>query len=149
MNSTSRSYPPGDLRVSDSDRDAALAELSEHFQAGRLTAAELDDRAGRALAARTGRELDDLMSDLPSAPSASPARAGTNSGADTGSQRTGAGPAVRSTAVALAAIGSVTAIVAILGNGHWHGGSAPWGLILVVFIILRRRARRSRSHRGE
>ena len=28
--------PPGRLRVSDVDRDAAVSELSEHFQAGRL-----------------------------------------------------------------------------------------------------------------
>jgi hypothetical protein len=33
--------------------DRVLAELSEHFQAGRLTAEELDERSGRALQART------------------------------------------------------------------------------------------------
>jgi len=58
-------YPPGDLRVSDADRDRALAELSAAFQAGRLTADEFDQRSGQALGARTGRELAALLADLP------------------------------------------------------------------------------------
>jgi len=56
---------PADMRASDADRDAVLSELSEQFQAGRLTAAELDERAGQALAARTWGELRDLLRDLP------------------------------------------------------------------------------------
>jgi hypothetical protein len=60
-----RGYPAGELRVSDADRDAALAELSQHFQAGRLTAEELDDRTSQVLAARTGADLDDPLRDLP------------------------------------------------------------------------------------
>jgi hypothetical protein len=38
------------MRASDADRDAVVSDLSEHFQAGRLTAGELDERTGRALA---------------------------------------------------------------------------------------------------
>src|SRR5215472_8327326 len=55
----------GDLRVSDADRDRAIAGLSEHFQAGRLTADELDERTGRALQARTTADLAALFTDLP------------------------------------------------------------------------------------
>ncbi len=58
-------YPPGDIRVSDADRDQALSELSAAFQAGRITADELDDRSGHALAARTGKDLTALLADLP------------------------------------------------------------------------------------
>jgi hypothetical protein len=58
-------YPPGEFRVSDADRDRALFELSEAFQAGRLTADELDERSAQALAARTGKELTGLLTDLP------------------------------------------------------------------------------------
>jgi hypothetical protein len=58
-------YPPGDLRVSDADRDRALSELSEAFQAGRITADEFDVRSGQALGARTGKELTTLLADLP------------------------------------------------------------------------------------
>jgi Domain of unknown function (DUF1707) len=65
MNTATRDYPAGDLRVSDADRDRALRELSEAFQAGRITAAEFDQRSGQALGARTGNELTGLLTDLP------------------------------------------------------------------------------------
>jgi hypothetical protein len=58
-------YPSGDLRVSDADRNRALHELTEAFQAGRLTADEFDGRSGQALNARTGKELTALLDDLP------------------------------------------------------------------------------------
>jgi hypothetical protein len=69
------SYPSGDLRVSDSDRDRAVSELSHAFQAGRITADEFDQRSGQALSARTGNELACLLADLPAAqpPAARPA----------------------------------------------------------------------------
>lgn len=57
MDRTGWHYPPGDLRVSDADRDRALAELSQAFQAGRITADEFDERSGQALHSRTGKEL--------------------------------------------------------------------------------------------
>ena len=56
------------LRVSDADRDAVVTELGEHFQAGRLDAAELDDRAGRALRAPVRSDLDEVLTDLPRTP---------------------------------------------------------------------------------
>src|SRR5580692_321446 len=65
MNTATRNYPAGDLRVSDADRDRALRELSEAFQAGRITADEFDARSEQALGARTGKELTGLLADLP------------------------------------------------------------------------------------
>src|SRR5579859_2261960 len=65
MNAESRSYPPGGIRVSDTERDLAVAELSEHFQSGRLTQDEFDDRSACALQARTGADLGGLFTDLP------------------------------------------------------------------------------------
>jgi hypothetical protein len=58
-------FPRGGIRVSDAEREQAVAGLSEHFQAGRLTKDEFDDRSGRALQARTGPDLDGLFTDLP------------------------------------------------------------------------------------
>ncbi len=58
-------YPPGDLRVSDADRDRALSELGEALQAGRITAGEFDQRSGQVLGARTGKELTAPFADLP------------------------------------------------------------------------------------
>ncbi len=95
--------PPGGLRVSDADRDRAIAELSEHFQVGRLTAEELEDRAGRALQARTAGALAELFTDLPRRPAAvtgtgpAPARAG--------SFRPGTGPGRRCTSCSAAGSG--------------------------------------------
>jgi hypothetical protein len=59
---------PGDqIRVSDAERNTALDLLGEHAAAGRLTVDELEDRASRALAAKTRGDLADLTSDLPQA----------------------------------------------------------------------------------
>jgi hypothetical protein len=65
MTTATSDYPAGDVRVSDADRDRALRELSEAFQAGRITADELDQRSGQALSARTGKELTAVLADLP------------------------------------------------------------------------------------
>jgi hypothetical protein len=65
MSTATKDHPSGSLRVSDADRDRAIAELSEHYQAGRLTTEELEDRTGRALAARTSADLAALFTDLP------------------------------------------------------------------------------------
>jgi hypothetical protein len=67
MNATTGNHVPAQMKASDSDRDAVVSDLSEHFQAGRLTAGEFDERTGRALAARTWGELRDLLADLPAA----------------------------------------------------------------------------------
>jgi hypothetical protein len=68
MDMDSRSFPRGGIRVSDAERDRAVTELSEHFQTGRLTQDEFDERSGQALAARTGEDLSVLFTDLPQQP---------------------------------------------------------------------------------
>lgn len=65
METDARGFPKGDLRVSDADRDRALAELSKAYQAGRITSEELDERSSQALTARTGRQLRVPLADLP------------------------------------------------------------------------------------
>jgi hypothetical protein len=57
----------GSIRASDADREQAAGRLRDHAVAGRLTVEELDERSGRALAARTLGELDALFQDLPRA----------------------------------------------------------------------------------
>jgi Domain of unknown function (DUF1707) len=57
-----------DLRIGDAERDVAMAQLREHFVAGRLTFDELTDRVDAALTAKTQRHLDRLLSDLPRPP---------------------------------------------------------------------------------
>jgi hypothetical protein len=65
MDSDARGFPLGDLRVSDAERDRAVSELSEAYQAGRITADEFDQRSTQAWSARTGRELTATLADLP------------------------------------------------------------------------------------
>jgi hypothetical protein len=53
------------LRVSDADREQAVAALREHLLAGRLTLAEFSERVEAALTARVGGELARVQEDLP------------------------------------------------------------------------------------
>jgi hypothetical protein len=55
------------MRVSDAEREAAAAELREHFASGRLTQDELDERLTAVFAAKTRGDLSGLFTDLPSA----------------------------------------------------------------------------------
>src|SRR5580692_13213202 len=97
----------GDLRVSDADRDRAISELSEHFQAGRLTADEFNERSGQALQARTGKELAVLFADLPRG------RAGVTS-----PPSPGPAPAVRIGMAAPVLVGVLVSLVVFAYSQH-------------------------------
>ena len=60
--------PPGapDVRISDAERDGAVAFLRQHCTEGRLTLDEFSDRVGVVFAARTFGEIEMVTSDLPS-----------------------------------------------------------------------------------
>ena len=53
------------LRVGDADREAAAAQLRDHFADGRLTHEELNERLDQAFAAKTKADLNTVMRDLP------------------------------------------------------------------------------------
>ena len=53
------------VRASDADREQTVALLQHNFADGRLTQAELEERAGAAYAAPTRAQLRDLTADLP------------------------------------------------------------------------------------
>src|SRR5690348_7093389 len=53
------------MRIGDNEREAAVARLSDHAAAGRLTVAELEERIDRAHAAVHADELRALEADLP------------------------------------------------------------------------------------
>jgi hypothetical protein len=55
-------------RASDAERDQVAETLRSHAAAGRLDPDELDERLGRALAARTRADFAPLVADLPAAP---------------------------------------------------------------------------------
>jgi hypothetical protein len=60
--------PSGPVRVGDADRERVVELLRGHAVAGRLDADELDERLGRAYAARYGAELQAALAELPSEP---------------------------------------------------------------------------------
>src|SRR5690242_11113148 len=126
MTATPGNDPAARMKASDADRDAVLSALSEHVQAGRLTAGEFEDRTGRALGARTWGELRRLLQDLP----ASPAGPGIPVTAPTGAppQR----PPGRTMLVPVAVLAG-TAIAAAM----WAGTAHPrWGLLWLVLPAL-------------
>ena len=55
------------LRIGDAERDAAAADLGEHYAAGRLTLEELNERLDAVFAAKTFGQLTRIMADLPGA----------------------------------------------------------------------------------
>ena len=56
---------PHTLRIGDAERDAAAADLGEHYAAGRLTLDELNERLDAAFSAKTFGQLAMVMADLP------------------------------------------------------------------------------------
>lgn len=61
-----------EIRISDADRDAVVAQLRMHCTEGRITLDEFSDRVGEVYNARTPTDLDRVLRDLPvpwSAPS--------------------------------------------------------------------------------
>jgi len=145
MDTATRNYPAGELRVSDADRDGALRELSEAFQVGRITADEFGQRSEQALGARTGKELTVLLADLPQ----------DRASADTTATRrchrklvariyAGASAAA---ATSLAALAVTNALSDPARAHYWAGTITPAAiavLLLAVFIVLLRVARASR-----
>jgi hypothetical protein len=139
MDTPIKRFPRDDLRVSDADRDRAVAELSEHFQTGRLAQEEFEDRAGRALQARTGRELSELFTDLPQGQ----ARAGTSPAAVNpgGVRRAGRAPTPR---IVIACVIAVIIVGNVLGNvfGNAHGSHFGWLIpVLILGFVFRRMVR--------
>ncbi|WAL64966.1 DUF1707 domain-containing protein [Amycolatopsis cynarae] len=57
--------PSPEMRVSDSEREAALAALGEHMGAGRLDIDEYGERSAKVSTAKTRGELAEVFADLP------------------------------------------------------------------------------------
>ena len=131
MNAMTENYLLAEMRASDSDRDAVVSDLSEHFQAGRLTAGEFDERMGRALAARTWGELRDLLADLPATRPASQTPAAGSFSAQPWPLSGRFAPPLMAV---LAGIGITTAVLINVT----HGRSGFIWLLLPVLLIARR-----------
>jgi hypothetical protein len=116
-----------DLRVSDAERDTVVTELGEHFREGRLDQTEFDERMTQALAARTRRELGELLADLPPVPEA---------------PGTPQPPARRPRLPVLAPLLLAVIVIAAFTVGGWHhpgnGEWVPWPLLWLLAIVVLR-----------
>lgn len=65
-----------DLRIADSDRERAIAQLSKHARDGRLTLEEFEERVAEVYTARTNADLRPVFRGLPSYDHVPPARRG-------------------------------------------------------------------------
>ncbi|GAA1007766.1 hypothetical protein Aple_071280 [Acrocarpospora pleiomorpha] len=104
-----------EVRVSDGDREAAVARLLSAVDEGRLSLDEYNDRMGRAYESVTYADLDNLFLDLPgTAPTAAPATTATQTKA----------PAV--------ATGALPRWLKVL----WVAWAAKVALNLVIWVML-------------
>jgi hypothetical protein len=55
----------GGQRIGSDERDLAVTQLQHHYQAGRLTPEEYEDRSVRASRAQTWADITPLFADLP------------------------------------------------------------------------------------
>jgi len=138
MSAAASGYGAPDLRASDADRDAVVTALSQHYQAGRLTTEELEERTGRALTARTLGELGDLTADLPGPRIAEPPRPAPPMAPPAWHGWLGYRAAVPLAAVIAAVV--IAALAVGAGVGHHN-----WLVLLVPALIV---ARASRLRRG-
>src|SRR5215469_3803014 len=143
-----------DLRASDAERDAVANQLGQHFQDGRLDHAEFDERLGAAMAAKTRRDLEALLEDLPQGAADQPSAGITEpeqAGAPGARPWHSAQPVGTRGHQALVVLVLLLVAVALLGgqfDGWQHARPfAPFGFLWLIVPILAvrtwvRRARR-------
>jgi hypothetical protein len=136
MDGDTRSFPRDSIRVSDADRDRAVTELSEHFQTGRLTQDEFEDRSGQALQARTGGDLSSLFTDLPSRPAIAEPQVPEPAPVPVQHRRRPL-PLILPIVVAV----FIVANIAGHGQGHTFGWLIPLLIMALIFTRMIRRGR--------
>ena len=132
-------FPAGNIRVSDAERDLALGELSDHFQSGRITQEEFEERSGLALRAKTGDDLRELFTDLPSRepePSREPvARAEPVAPPVRTGRRVPVAAIVVACVTAFIVIGQVTSAVFAAHGSHHVSVNVSWVVPVVIALM--------------
>ena len=136
------------VRVGDAERDAAAAQLREHYTVGRLTLDELNERLDQVFAARTRADLSAVTRDLPhvsalstDSPAGTSRLAATSgqSGWDGGSAGAGSGTGPRRGAVMSGLAYLIPALVAVCGlfilSGVLAFGFGPGRPLGIVFFL--------------
>jgi len=140
-------YSDQHIRVSDAERSAVAELLGQHYADGRLDQAELDERVGRTMAAKTRGDLAGLFDDLPEA----------ESGAGAGGPRPPAGPSAPYQVRRRRGSGIVRPLLLltllfICANVAWHALTSwfffqpfVWAFIIAAAIIVVARLSRRRD----
>jgi hypothetical protein len=123
------------LRISDAEREAAVSALGEHYAAGRLTREEYDERADRALKARTAAEVAPLFTDLPAPHPYAPPRATRPAPSPTGTWPAYRAPVRRGPRLPLVPLLFIVIGLAVLLK-------APFLVLLVLGIVWFAKSRR-------
>lgn len=146
-----------DMRVSDAQRDAVASELGQHFQDGRLDQDEYDKRLTAALTAKTQRDLDELLTDLPQAsagqpgwPLSEPDRARAPEPVRWRSAPSGPRSGRPRVMALLPLLGATVVIGGLLTSGWQHGWPfAPFGFLWLIVPILVVRTWARSGRRGQ
>jgi len=108
------------MRVSDAERAEVADQLAQHYGDGRLDQAELDERLGRAMSAKTHADLAGLTDDLPHLDARPVPARGGRAAAPAPRPRDGR-PRSRMLPIVLLVL-----VVVIAWHGLVHGFWLPW-----------------------
>jgi len=111
-------------RITVTERERALEQLSHHLGTGRLSLTEFDERSAIAAAATTKGQLAELFADLPGATPPAPPAAPT-------------GNALQRLST-IAALISIVAVVLAVATGNWLWLLAGTGTV-IAFVVQRMR----------
>jgi Domain of unknown function (DUF1707) len=137
------------MRVSDAERAEVADQLAQHYGDGRLDQAELDERLGRAMSAKTQADLAGITADLPHLDARTAPARGTSAHAPAPRSLTGR-PRSRLLPIVLILLVVVTAWHGLwlpwawFGGGLWFGPAWWLWIALLVFCWLRFGPRRHR-----
>jgi hypothetical protein len=127
----------GPLRIGDAERDQAVAVLSDHFVAGRLTQEEFEERSDQATRARYVDDLSPLFADLPEETALQPVPGPWSPRMRSRPQRSGPPPILFLLPVLMMAL--VVAAVSF---------AAPWILWMLFWVVLLSRPYSHRRWQG-
>ena len=138
---------PADLRVSDAERQAVADQLSQHFGDGRLDQAEFDERLSQAMNAKTYRDLDGLLTDLPSTQASGGAGLPPGGGSGLTGRASGSVPQRRLARPVLMIVVAVIALSVAAHAAAWVFGGWLWiAVIALIVLAFARRSRRPSYH---